>query len=354
MNNKWEKPYLIIIVAIIIVALCSCVKGSSGMTNILQEDLAGNLISGGYITLYNGIYYYSNDDYRKLYQMDSNFENKEELSTQMSSFRYIQFFENKLFYQAYDPVIPDGKSDYSYLIWSYDLKKGTESKLTSSDISVNRFNIFDGKIFFTTWWERIIANGVVVDNGIYGGQIYRMNMDGSGLTLLGDFKDDKYIQIANGKIYLSGCYDPVLITMDLDGSNVESQKLDRVFALSDLLVYKENIYFTVIDKDPAQPEENGGIQNPLASGLYKRSLSDSSAEPALVVEGDIPTFTISENKIYYAIYNETEGHQKIYQTDLDGNNPQYLTSGIKPIVLGNYLFYGPNDSPDSIAWVELK
>jgi len=344
MNKRRRNTYLTIVLFVCIVAFCSCSESADE-----SQEVANNYIAAGYVTQHNGMYYGPFGDEWKLYQMGGIFMKQKKLSeTRLSPFPYVQYKNNKLFYEALEAGKPDEQLTEQSWIYSLDPKEGKELKLTRSDITLNNFCIYGDQIFFTTIWQRAYINKD-------GGQIYRMKIDGSDLTLLGDFKGNKYIQIFDGRIYLSGSSDPMLITMDLDGSNVESQNFDRVFILCDLLVYGDSIYFTVSDNNPEQPEENGGIQNPLASGLYKRSLSDSNEEPIGLIKGDIVSFSILRNKIYFAGFvNENDEQQKIYETDLDGNNMKFLANGIMPNAVGEYLFYNSSDPPYGITWLPIK
>jgi len=40
---------------------------------------------------------------------------------------------------------------------------------------------------------------------------------------------------------------------------------------------------------------------------------------------------------------------KIYQTDLDGNNPKFITDGLYPLALSKYLFYYTLDK--QLMWI---
>jgi len=337
--------------------------GCYGCANESQE-VANNYITAGYVAQNDDMYYGPFDDW-KLYQMDGNSKSKKILSdTGLSPFPYVQFANNKLFYKVSEAMIPEGQSNEPSWIYSYDLKKGKEERLTSSDFTVNNFSIYGNQIFFTTWWDSVYGD-------TDGGQVYQMKTDGSDLTLVGNFIDDKYIQIVDGKIYLAGSPDPTLMTMDLDGSNIQNQNLDFI----DLLVYGDSIYFTVDNQDPNGKEFDMGmlrgssdstqsVEQPIKSGdnqylqnygIYKTSLSDPSEEPIGLIKGNIVSFSILRNKIYFAGFvNENDEQQKIYETDLDGNNMKFLANGIMPNAVGEYLFYNSSDPPYGITWLPIK
>jgi len=321
----------------------------------MQQELAGNMISGGYATKYNGMYYFVNES--SLSQMDSDFENTKQLGDIIvSSSAYMQFADNKLFYLGIGEALP-GKLNSQHTLYVYDLKENKESKLTGSDVNINNFSIYGDQIFFTTWFE-------MSDKDATGGQIYRMNLDGSDLMLLGNFDYDKFVQVANEKIYLSGY--PSLLTMNLDGSDIQHQEIDS----TKLLVYGDDIYFTYDNENAEQsgklPSEGDSIQYPRDSGLYKKSLSDPDSEIVGLAKGIIPTFTISNNKIYFAaVYGDPPKEQivsgidlsrgqMIFEMDLDGKNLKNLVPGVTPIVLDNYLFYYPLTFPSKLTWLALE
>ena len=68
------------------------------------------------------------------------------------------------------------------------------------------------------------------------------------------------------------------------------------------------------------------------------------ANPKLIIEDRVFDFTIYGNTLFYMT-----AENKIYQTDLDGNNPKFITDGLYPLALSKYLFYYTLDK--QLMWI---
>ena len=309
---------------------------------IAHQEVIGNLISGGsYVVEHEGLYYYFDDiDGQKgLYRIDAEIENKYFL-TQAASFIFpdIQFYDNKLFFNLYPghPLNASSTVDQSSL-FSYDLEKGELVELNDEKLAINSFVINSGYIYFTTYWD--MGNNT-------NGSAYRMKTDGSELTWLAEFDYHRGdLQVLNEKLYLLSGFRETIITMNLDGTDIQTYDLDH----HNLMIYGDSFFYTD-DKDYVF-----GQPDPYEGGLYKKSLSDIDAEAVELVQGEVVTFTISDNTIYFAAFlKDSVKHQQIYRIDLDGNNLEYIVDGNCPNVVGDYLFFTGADQWGNVGFIKLN
>jgi len=260
---------------------------------------------GGYIAEHNGTYYFANpDDRYKLYQMDSNFENKVKLSDHPNFSRWIeiQLYENKLYYLQNEKSISWWPlSETIWTLYAYDLVEDTETKVL--DENIYSYTIHEGWIFFSS----MDAEGIC-----------KAKTDGADLQIDRKESADPYVPInvqvcKNQLFYGMG---EGLYWMQLDGSDFHGEP-SYPYAL---LAYDQNVYYI----------------NMYTKALHKSSFSEEDDYPinAALVGEKINAFTILGDNIYY---ETTE--KKIYKTDLNGNNPEFVAKGAYPIATGEYLFY---------------
>ena len=289
-------------IIILLFTLCGCSTNIDSTLKTTQQDLTGNIVSGGggYMAYYDGLFYFANqEDGNRLYQMDVNLENKEKLSdkSNFSSRIQIQSNENKLFYLQNSKSSAD--ESFIWTLYSYDLVQRSESKVLDKNIC--SYTINDDWIFFST-----------IDTK----ELYKVKLDGSSMQLL--YEGDPYIpvsiQIYNDQLFYG--WDEAIIRMNLDGTNLQSWPTYP----SLLHVYQQFVYYI----------------NMFSGALCKFNPNENNTttDDIILVDNDVLNFTISENVLYYTTIDN-----KIYEIDLNGNNTRYITDGTAPIVLGKYLFY---------------
>ena len=312
-----------------------------------QQEVAGNMITGGYKAEHEGQYYYYDDIDGKagLYRIDSKMENKI-FEGSLPGYRYKQFADNKLFVVGRsEREKDDGSTIEPSALYAYDLSTHELVELTDEKVNVDGFLINNGWIYFTTLWDK---------GKNTNGSVYRMRADGSGLTWLTEFDySRRLLQIAEGRLYLAG-NNYSLMSMNLDGSDVQYYDLQHWGSV----IYKNNIYYTAdkhYETQPGPPADSDGLLNINGKGLFRKSLNGIDDETVELVTGRIINFTIHNNIIYFAgLLNEGDRQQKIYKMDLDGNSLEYIADGVCPNVVGDYLFYDGADKWQNCAYIQIS
>lgn len=313
------KKYVVFLFAVLLLSMvtfCSYYNNSGYEKNnvspdtlkreLSQQDYIGNIVSGGggYIAENEGLFYFANqDDQNRLYQMDSNFKNVKKLSDTAndSVAIYIQFYDNKLFYLQTTRTEND---DIPWIctLYSYNLSTHQETRVLNENIC--SYTIYDDCIYYSTLDTK---------------NLYRANMDGSGVQL---FKDGEQwlqisVQYSDGLLYYG--WNESLIKSQPDGFN---SHIWGIFSNA-FLVYNQEV-FCISD----------GM-------LIKFNTNNNDDVPEIVEFGisDVICFTISEDTLYYATFDE-----KIYKSDLDGKNIKFIADGYAPVVLKDFIFYFDRDN----------
>ena len=313
---------------VLLVCILASILLLSGCTNdakkswlndkpITQQDLNGNLFSGGYVAEHSGYIYFANqEDENKLYQMNINGKNKIKLSdeTNASPRLEIQIKNKKLFYLQNSEI---GKY-LAYTLYSYDLIQNSETKL--SDKNICSYTFYQDFIYFTT--KELQDNDESPASVYCLSKLFKMKSDGSDIKLMSDdYFDFAFAQITDDKLYI-GHHESVLKNT-LEGVSEKSW-----YAVPHLfVVYNKELYYMPYNE----------------TKLYKTSI-DSELEGVEIIDKDVDFFTIYQNIIYFSTHDK-----KIYKADLDGNNQEFIVAGTAPIVLSETLFfYNKNDKIDSI------
>ena len=254
--------------------------------------------SGGYIAMHNGMYYYANpDDNYRLYQMDSNLENKIKLSN-LTDITELHFYGNRLYYLCIKESLICGTT---CTLYSYDLTRQRNTRVSKKNIY--SYAISEDNIYFST-----------LDS-----KVYKAHLRGSGLKLL--FQDEyhisRFVQVSGNQLYFG--MDEGLFRIDLETLSL----LAKPIYPCALLMYRQDIYFIYIP----------GLELRKAS-INAFETDDTHYDGIKLADDKVRDFTISQETLYYS----TEDG-KIYKTDLFGNNPEFILYGSRPIVLDDHLFY---------------
>ena len=274
------------------------VSGTS--TTIVEEDFTGNRISGGHVSV-NGeyIYFANREDENKLYRMDKNGNNQLKLSDHpnVSQMLQIQFEGNNLYYLQSDMV---ENGDKKYSLYMLDINTNIETKL--SEEKIYTFVIHEEKIYF--------SNSIPAQYNLSKSDLFKMDLNGENVELIKSFDYLSVFQISNDRLYVE--LEEGLAIMNLDGSESESKYLGLHFPV---VVYGNNIYL-------------------ISYGLSKTNLDVKNYDKKVIIEDEVSSFTIFQGLIYYATTSN-----KIYKTDLNGKNTEFVTDGNSPIVYEQYIFY---------------
>jgi len=299
-----KKLKVIFVLATILFSGCEkSPQKSSESLPILQQDLNGNLISGGYVAEYDKFLYFANsEDENKLYRMDMNGENKVKLSnlTNTSYNLEIQFEDNKLFYLQ--------SSGIYYTLYSYDLIENVEKKISDKNICSYAFQ--QERIYFTTMEPQ--EDEQDTDIVYYSSKLFIMRRDGSDVKLMDeDYFELAFVKTANEHIYI-GHHESVT------RNNLEGVSEKTWYAIPNLfVVYNKDLYYVPYH----------------TTKLYRTGI-DTETEGNQIIDKDIAFFTVFQSEIYFSTFDK-----KIYKTDLDGNNLKFITDGTAPIVSNEFLFY---------------
>ena len=289
---------------------------SSQSLSILQQDLNGNLISGGYLAEHDGFLYFANqDDMNKLYRMDDDGENKIKLSDQINTSYnlQIQFEEDKLFYLQSSGI----NQEPFYTLYSYDLIQNVEKKISDKNICSYAFQ--QNFIYFTTMEPQEDKQNNTI---YYSSKLFKMRLDGSDIKLMdGDYFDLAFVQTANNQLYI-GHHESVV------KNSLECVPEKTWYAIPHLFVaYKEDLFYVPY----------------YTTKLYRTSIN-TEVEGTQVIDKDIAFFTVSQDEIYFSTFDK-----KIYKSDLEGNNLKFIVDGTAPILLSEFLFYlNPEDKMEKI------
>jgi len=308
----------------LVFSLCGCYQNEiytesmhSGFSvpEITSQDFVENVVSGGsgYIAEYDGLLYFSNpDDQNKLYQMDTNFENKVKLSdaANASGSFGIQFYNKQLFYLQSSKSGDNEDVIWTYTLYSYDLVQRTETKLLHQNIC--SYTINNSWIYFSTMDTK---------------NLYKAKLDGSNTRLL--YENGTWltmcVQVYDNKLYYS-C-DESLVQVDLSSSE---ETIYYLYCYS-FLIYKGQIFvndFGNFGKTSINHNE------PIYENKEHETQYGSLYERQPLTDNQVTCFTVFQNTIYFATFDD-----KIYKMDLDGNNLEFIVDGSDPIVLNEYLFY---------------
>jgi hypothetical protein len=72
---------------------------------------------------------------------------------------------------------------------------------------------------------------------------------------------------------------------------------------------------------------------------FDPSIASSHPSAVLLAGEGVGSFSILGEDLYYAQHDFASSEEKIYKTDLEGNDPVFVVDGDAPIVIGDYLFY---------------
>ena len=189
----------------VILTFSACGNGYTEAEKNFRVERAGNIHNNGYITEYNGKYYFANkDDYDNLYVMDKNEENKKKLSGN-HYFYNLNICGDYIYYVSGSPgkiyrVTTDGKNkeklsnDNSYNLIRYDkylfyrLSEDDDwGKLYYSDDSRGG-HIFSYDLKSETeaeicndkcWNLNLHKDWIIYRNQSDGGDLYCISYDGS-------------------------------------------------------------------------------------------------------------------------------------------------------------------------------
>ena len=290
-----KTVFLLIIISL---TLSGCTKFFD--TKTFEQDSTGNRISGGFVAVHNDYIYFANLNYEnKLFRMDMNGDNQVQLSDHpnVSHMLQMQFSENNIYYLQSD-IAENGTNKYS--LYMFDLDNHLETKL--SDENIYTFVIYEEKIYF--------SNLVLTQNNLSRSDLFRMDLNGENIELINSSDYLSFFQISNSRLFVE--LEEGIAIMNLNGSEATSKYLGLHFPV---IVHEDNIYF-------------------ISYGLSKTNLDIKSFDKQIIVEDEILAFTIYEEMIYYATTSN-----KIYKTDLNGQNTEFVTDGNSPIVYDGYIFY---------------
>lgn len=271
-------------------------------------DLDDRMLSTtNYMTLYNGYYYYANpDDENRLYRMDTNLQNPQELSEHANVKMGIraQSADGKIFYLQ-SKRTNDEETPFRYTLFCFDLKSNTEGAL--SERSIIDFLIHDDWIYYET---------------MSPAQSCRMRLDGSENEALG--KENPNIVVAQnlyacGDSFVFSCHESITrINYDMN----EWKSFPGYSA--GLVVYGSSIYSISYNDDYALEKYNAETME----------YSDMD----YIVDSGVDSFTIIGELLIYA---DEDGD--ILLTGIDGGRRIVLTQGYAPIASKDYLFYLDQD-----------
>jgi hypothetical protein len=210
-----------------------------------------------------------------------------------------------------------------------------------------RLNIAGDWVYYTAGEE---LNRISID-GTKNETIYKMGW------LLDIHMKDKWIY------YINFANESTVYKMDLNGRNL--QKFLEIDA-SDIAIYEDRMIFSHIEdeKDYVESIKLDGSDRRLEFegraynliklddyyyylgenyGLYKRAI-DESTGAQLLVEGEVSSYTIVDDKIYYSLFSEEVGYpgRGVYQVELDGTSKTIISDseGIEGFALvGDCLLF---------------
>ena len=276
------------------------------------------------------------------------------------------------------------KGDYIYYVSPsenmettniYRVKKGTSDSETiyNGNYDIRSLNIVENKIYFID--IAVSENDEDIDN-----KIYRMNLDGSELTVINDneFAYDSFeMYVIRNKIYYVG-EDYNVYQMNLDGGNRE---LVLETGTGFLAINEKYIIYNKSNEDDSDyityiREINGSDEKTITgSRIYtpdiyngyiyyvngKRNLAKISlngGEEEIVCDGPIYNLNIYDGNIYYLNYKDEEKENYsvcIYRLNTSGGKPEiikefsYYSSFIN--IVNNYIYY--MDMDDQKAFINL-
>ena len=190
------------IISFLFIAFLSCTlrcnsneSAKANNTNMGDCSTMVYSTSGGYIVEHNGMFYFADPENEyKLYQMDSNLENKAQLSN-MPNILDLRSNGDKLYY------IKVGKKSALY---SYDLIRHRETQVLNKN--VYSYTIHEDRIYFSTWDTN---------------EIYSANLNGNGIKRL--CKLGRYVifdlYVNENKLYCG--MDEGMFWMNLDGPDLD-------------------------------------------------------------------------------------------------------------------------------------
>ncbi len=199
----------------VILTFSACGNGYTEAEKNFRVERAGNIHNDGYITEYNGKYYFANkDDYDNLYVMDKNEENKKKLSGN-HYFYNLNICGDYIYYVSGSPgkiyrVTTDGKNkeklsnDNSYNLIRYD--KYLFYRLSEDDDwgKLCRIDLDGGnkKILCNSTYDFCIYDNVIYFGNMEDNTVCSINIDGTGKkTLVNSLGTN--IDINAGKLYYS-------------------------------------------------------------------------------------------------------------------------------------------------------
>ncbi len=259
----------------------------------------------------------------------------------------------------------------------YKVKKGTSDFeiLYQGNYDIRALNIVGNQLYFIS-----ISNESAKDDDGIDNKIYKMNLDGSELTILNDndFAYDYYDMYAlNNRIYYVGT-DYNVYKMDLNGGNrkLVAQTGTGFLAINSnyILYNKENEdgsdYITYIRNLNGTEERqiNGSrIFTPMFSGddLYYinsnhvlAKMPIKGGEEEVVLDHTIYNMNLVEDTIYYLNYKDEANEDytvAVYKLKVNGGEPEIIKDLFNYSsflnVVGDYVYY--MDMNEEQAFVNL-
>lgn len=253
-----------------------------------------NNFAGGYLHYVNGKYFYSNlVDGNKLYMCDAGGENQVCVdTTQNEVLPHIKSIGNNLYYLVGQRLEqPQVVKEYEvpFNMQLYCLVEGKKTLLSAENVI--SYDVCDEYIFYSAADLKV----------------YRMKPDGSDKKAIFDINHPMELQVSGGKIFLHS--EETVIELDYNGKEKSAINIPNYH----FVINGDKVYYIDLNSFKLMYKNNDSAQ--------------------AVIADEVISFNIYNDKIVYQLLNE----EKIYISDLDGQNKKYLCDGKNPLVANGFL-----------------